>query len=352
MSGYQITQLCQEPVLHEPFTGSPVPVSDLAGDIIIVANRESSTAQEPAHNAKFAYIETTIGSVGKKVIKKAFIGSGRLKPLYDYNETHGLALEYTHTWFGVLEDSIKEAQCQSFPGQRITVLLLTPDRLARPRYFHPHQTLTWGLTHTDSSQFDTWKRARFNARTQYVRFLTCFAGTPGECRGFQTQLGMRYFGNLGGRPKGSKNKKPQVPTLTPKQKTAWRKILRAEIPHLVGEWKLNGTQCYNYLTFTHNGYIPVTRQTVCKWVAQERGTPGTPGRPLTADSLPNKVPPPKKECNLLKHRPTRPPGTHPALVRVKRIRSIDRPPLPKRVNKSIFFFPHSRIRGREIYEPP
>ena len=117
-----------------------------------------------------------------------------------------------------------------------------------------------------------------------------------------------------------------MPTLTPKQKTAFRDMLRAEIPHLVGELGLNGTQCYNYLKAHHGGYIPVIRETVCRWVVKHRGTPGKSGRPATskktagamnaAETEPTIV---KKECVILNRHHTRPVGTHPALLRTKRM---------------------------------
>ena len=339
MSGYHTEKPCQDALLYDTFTESPVPVSDLANDVIIVANRESSGAQETAHDAKFAYMEATIGNTGKKVIKKAFTGSGRLKPLYDYNESHGLDHGYTNTWFGFLENVIKETLQQCFPGQMITVLLLTIDRLGRLQNFHPHSKKTWGLSNVDYEQINKWLTARFGKQRRYVRFLTCFTGTPEQCRGFQSQLGMDFWGKSGGRPKGSKNKKPRV-TLTPKQKTALRKILRTEIPSLVA-MGLNGLECYRYLK-GHYPVVPVQKRTVQRWVAEERGTPGMPGRP-TAKPTP---PEPKNKCVILKCRCKRPIGTHPALVRVKRIRSIDRPPPLKRVKESISLLPYPRIRPR------
>jgi len=345
MSGYHSDTFCQDVLLYEPFTGSPVLVSDLADDVIVMVNRESSTAQETAHDAKFGFMQSTIGNAGKQVIKKAFTGSGRLQPIYEFNESHGLVCGYEGTWFGVLEDTIKEVQRQSFPYQRITVLFLTPDRLARPQNFHPHNPHTWGLSATDYGQFDQWTQARFGKHRRYVRFLTCFAGTPQECRGLQSQIGMYYSGNVGGRPKGSKNKKPRI-TLTPKQKTALRKILRAEIASLV-EMGLNGRECYDYLK-GHYPVVPVIKRTVQRWAAEERGTPGTSGRPATKPTPTEH----ENKCVILKCRHERPIGTYPALIRVKRIRSIDRPLPPKRVKESFSFFPYPRIRLREVYEPP
>ena len=337
LTGYQKNAVCQD--VYEPFTGVPVPITDLAGDVIVLANRASTPAQESSHDAKLDFMQSTLGNVGTKVLKKAFTGSGRLKPLYDYNESHGLDFGYKGTWFGDLENALDEVLGQSFPGQRVTVLFLTPDRLARPQKFHPHNPHTWGLTSTDGTQFDQWMTTRFGNRRRYVRFLTFFAGSPGQCRGLQSKIGMQYTGNRGGRPKGSKNKKPRI-SLTPKQKTALRKVLRAEIPYLVKELKLNGTECYHYLK-GHYPVVPVIRRTVQKWVAEERGTPGTSGRPARKPIPPE----PKNKCALLQCRHNRPIGKHPVLVRVKRLRSIDRPPPPKRVNKFLFF-PYSRIRPR------
>jgi len=334
-------------MLHDFFTELPIPVSDLANDVIIMANRASTAAQEDANDAKFAYMKATIGNVGKKVIKKAFTGSGRLKPIYDYNESHGLDHGYTNSWFGFLEDIIKEVQRPPyFPGQRITVLFLTPDRLARPQLFHPHYPQTWELTDTDCKQFEKWMTARFGRQRQYIRFLTCFAGTPNQCRGFQSKISMHHFGKHGGRPKGSRNKKPRVPTLTPKQKTALRKILHDEIPYLVNELKLNGTECYRYLKELY-GIIPVIKRTVQRWVTAERGTPGKSGRPIAKITPPE----PKNKCVILNCRRKRPIGIHPVLIRIKRIRSTGKLHPAKRVI-NVSFFPYFRIQFRKVYEPP
>ena len=346
LKSYQKNTNCQDALLYEPFTGSPVPVSDLTRDMIVLINRASTEAQTTAHDAKFAYMEATIGNVGKKVIKKAFNGSGRLKPIYEFNESHGLSDGYKATWFGALEKIINAVLDQSFPGQRASFVLFSPDRLARSQYFHPHVPQTWGLTDTDYEQFDEWKQARFGRRCQYIRFLTCFTGTPEQCRGLQSKIGMRYCGNLGGRPKGSRNKKPRI-TLTPKQKTALRNTLHDEIPYLVKELKLNGAECYRYLK-GHYPVVPVIKRTVQRWAVEERGTPGKSGKPKTKPTLPE----PKNKCVILFRCYKRPSGTHPAFIRTKRIRSIDRPLPPKGYNFHSSFFPYFQIRIREVHDPP
>ena len=316
MTGYPKDKLSQESSLHDFFTGAKVQIADLVNDVILMVNRASSPAQEATHDSKFAFMDTLIGDVGKRVIKRAFTGSGKLTPLYEFNESHGLNHGYRDSWFGDLEDIIEEALRQSFPGQRVTVVMLTPDRFARPQHFHPYYPLTWWLTGAHFKQMDTWLTARFGNRRKRFRFLTCFAGTPSQCRGLQSKIGMHYSGNIGGRPKGSRNKKPRI-TLTPKQKTAFRKMLRDEISHLVGELGLNGTQCYKHFKSIYN-YIPVIRETVCRWVAKARGTPGMPGRPA---GTPDVMKPKKTEsdlestsenkCVISKHRSARPTATHP-----------------------------------------
>jgi hypothetical protein len=333
MSLYPKNEFGAAHVLYDFFTESPIPVSDLTDDVIVMVNRESTSAQDNAHDAKFDFMQSTIGNAGKQVVKKAFTGSGRLKPLYEFNESHGLDNGYKGTWFGDLENTIGEAIRQSFPGQRVTVLFLTPDRLARPQNFHPHNTHTWELSATDYGQIDQWLTARLGKHRRSIRFLTCFAGTPEQCRGFKTKISMHYSGNRGGRPKGSKNKTPRV-TLTPKQKTALSKILRAEIPSLV-EMGLNGADCYRYLK-GHYPVVPVSKRTVQKWVTEERGTPGTPGRPATKTTLPQL----ENKRVILGSRYKRPSGKHPALIRIKRIQSIDRPLPLKRVKNILSFSPY------------
>ena len=190
MSGYQIKNTCQEPTLYDFFTNTPVPIADLKGDVIILINRASTPAQETAHDSKFAYMTTIIGSIGKRIIKRTYNESGRLIPIYAFNDSHGLDHGYRNTWFGFLEDCVNEVlnQPYCFPGQRITIILLTPDRLARPPYPHRRYWHTQELTETDYKQFDEWKRAKLDKQHHHVRFLTCFAGTPGQCRGLQTEI--------------------------------------------------------------------------------------------------------------------------------------------------------------------
>lgn len=357
MPVYHTDKICQESLLYDLFTESPVPVLDLADDVIVLVNRASSPAQEIAHDAKFVFMRETIGTVGKRVIERRFTRPGRLGPVYAYNESHGLDHGYKDTWFGFLEDTIEEALRRCFPGQRLTILMLTPDRFGRPPYFHPHNPSTWRLTNADYRQLDTWLTARLGNRRRRVRCLVCFTGTPGQCRGFQSQLGMRYSGNLGGRPKGSRNKKPRVPTLTPKQKTAFRTMLQAEIPHLVDELKLNGTQCYNHFNFIY-GYVPAIRETICRWVAKHRGTPGQPGRPATNKKTADAAQVTEvestiveKQCVILNRHYTRPVGRHPALLRAKHVFDSGKPLAQERDNIHVPEFLYSRVRQRED-EPP
>jgi hypothetical protein len=358
MPRYHTDEFCQESLIYDLFTESPVPVSGLADDVIVMTVRASSSGQAATCDAKFAYMDTVVGNVGARVIKKAFIGSGKLTPIYAHNASHGLDHGYRNSWFGFLEDSIEEALRQRSPGQMITVLMLTPDRFARPRYFNQYRPSTWGLTSTDYRQLDVWLTSRFGKQRQRVRCLTCFAGTPEQCRGFQTSIGMRHTGKHNGRPKGSQNKKPRVPTLTPKQKTAFRRMLHSEIPYLVSELKLNGTQCYRYFK-TIYGNIPVIRETVCRWAAKERGTPGRPGRPVTRRKTSAAMKAVKeestvveKECVILHCFYKRPSGTHPALLRIKRMRDAVKPLTHERDNKNVSIFLYSRVRQREIDVPP
>jgi len=354
---YHTDEFCQESQLFDFLSETPVPVADLTDDVIVLVNRASSPGQEAAHDSKFKFMRAAIGDAGRKVFEKRFTGSGRLGPVHAYNESQGLNHEYRNSWFGFLEDIIEEAIRLCFPGQMLSVLMLTPDRFARPQYFHPHNPRSWSLSNADYKQLDDWLAARFGSHRRRFRLLICFTGSPGQCRGFQSQLGMRYSGKHNGRPKGSRNKKSRVPILTPRQKTAFRDMLHAEIPHLVDELKLNGTQCYNHFKSIY-GYVPAIRETICRWVAKHRGKPGESGRPATnkramdvANVIETESTIVKKECVILNHCYKRSSGRHPALLRLKRIQNSSKPLIQQRDNTCVPFFLYSRCRQRED-EPP
>ena len=197
MTVYQNCVTSQEACFFDLRTEAPFAAGTAQKNLYRSLLRESTDAQKENHVPKDAYLEAVARQIGFHTIlkSKTFIGSARATPLHEYLAT-GDRSKIEGTWFEDFVNVVKVDRKALFPGCSLTYGFLTPDRVVRESYFHPHNSASWHITsQTIDAVYRLLELEIGSERMKAIRLVTAFRGTPKQCRGFQAKLSQHYNRN-------------------------------------------------------------------------------------------------------------------------------------------------------------
>jgi hypothetical protein len=242
-----------------------IPVGSLSPDAMshgraIAVNRESSKTNQHAHHTKEAELRQECARLvpGQRIEFYCYTGSGNLLILQDNDFDSN---EVNESFFGWLRTIIISELLNTPHGQRLFILVLTPDRLFRSVHYNRNRE-TWKCCPEDFNLFARWLRSCFPIDHERIVFVDASNGmSPEQCRSWQIQLGQEWSGNKGGRPAKRKQYK----------KTHLNEAIR-----LATDEKMNAVQIRNVLHEHHS--VTITDRAVRQWlqagnVATKAGRP-------------------------------------------------------------------------------
>ena len=158
-------------------------------------NRESSVSQSGNHGAGIRELHKAHAELGIPTHFRAetFTGSNSVRFLYDS----------TNGYYPELRRAIQDALSRT--SGTLYVFFPCLDRLLRPFRFDPNRySETCTLLDTDYQLLWEWMVHHFGDRAKDTVFVL-LNDTPESDRSYATQIGMRYKGNMGGKPPKIKN---------------------------------------------------------------------------------------------------------------------------------------------------